>query len=93
MTLLLKDPDAVLDYAVDWGAEYLNGDVLSQSSWEVAPVESEGVSIDSSSFDTRIATVTASGGVAGHVYELRNHVLLESGRSDSRAVVLRVERR
>ena len=27
MSFLLKDPDAVLDYLVDWGAEYLGTDV------------------------------------------------------------------
>lgn len=37
MTFLLKDPEAVLDYAVDWGAEYLSGDVLTESSWTVSP--------------------------------------------------------
>lgn len=38
MTLLLKDPDAVLDYSVDWGAEYLDADdLLSTSDWTVSP--------------------------------------------------------
>ena len=32
MTLLLKDPGAVLDYAIDWGADYLaEDDRLTQS--------------------------------------------------------------
>ena len=26
MTFLLKDPGAVLDYLIDWGAEYLDGE-------------------------------------------------------------------
>lgn len=93
MTLLLKDPEAVLDYAVDWAAEYLNVDVLAQSSWDVSPAEAGGVSIATSSFDTGVATVTASGGVPGHVYELRNSVVLQSGLADSRSVVVRVEKR
>jgi len=38
MSFLLKDP-AVLEYAVDWGAEYLSGDALAQSSWSVSPDE------------------------------------------------------
>jgi len=31
MSFLLKDPDAVLDYSVDWGAEYLLGDIIAES--------------------------------------------------------------
>jgi hypothetical protein len=47
MTLLLKDPDAVLDYSIDWGAEYLGaGDLLAQSDWSVIPDEAESVTID-----------------------------------------------
>ena len=93
MTLLLKDPAATLDYAVDWHADYLNGDVLSQSRWDVTPVETGGVSIISSRFDPGVATVTAAGGVSGHVYQLTNSVVLASGLKDSRSIVVRVEKR
>ena len=93
MTLLLKDPAAALDYAVDWGVDYLTDDTLSQSSWEVSPAETGGLSVVARSFDQKIASVTAAGGIAGHVYRLSNHVLLSSGLTDSRSIVLRVEKR
>lgn len=93
MALMLKDPEAALDYAVDWGAEYLSGDTLGQSSWDVVPVEIGGVTIVDSRFDSTVAQVTAAGGVAGHLYQLTNHVVLESGLTDSRSVVIRVEKR
>lgn len=93
MTLLLKDPDAALDYAVDWGAEYLSGDSLVDSAWEVDPAESGGLTVASSSFDDRVATVSAWGGVPGHVYQLINQVVLASGLVDRRSIVLRVEER
>lgn len=93
MTLLLKDPEAELDYAVDWGAEYLGGDALAQSEWEVAPVEAGGVAILSSEFDQLIATVKAGGGIPGRLYRLTNRVVLASGLADSRSITLRVERR
>ena len=51
MTLLLKDPEALLNYSVDWGADYLAGDVLTESSWTVSPAEAGGVSIISSRFN------------------------------------------
>ncbi|HVM37952.1 MAG TPA: hypothetical protein VM265_06160 [Sphingomicrobium sp.] len=93
MTFLLKDPQAVLDYAVDWGAEYLGGDVLASSDWSVIPEEPGGVTIAGSSFDSAIATVKAAGGVAGRLYRLCNHVVLASGRIDSRSILLRLEAR
>jgi hypothetical protein len=93
MTLLLKDPDAALDYAVDWGAEYLSGDMILESSWDVIPVEAGGLLVTGSSFDGKVASVTAAGGVAGNLYQLTNRVELASGRSDRRSIVLRVERR
>ena len=43
MSLLLKDPDAVLDYSIDWGAEYLGDDLLAESEWTVTPAEPGGV--------------------------------------------------
>jgi len=93
MTLLLKDPQAALDYAVDWGSEYLSGDTIAVSAWEVSPAEEGGVTVLASTFDTLVATVTAGGGVAGHVYRLTNNVVLESGRVDRRSIMLRVEAR
>lgn len=93
MTLLLKDPDAALDYVVDWGAEYLTGDALVGSSWTVSPVEPGGLSVVESGFDAKLASVTASGGVPGRIYQLVNSVVLASGLVDRRSIVLRVEKR
>ncbi len=93
MTLLLKDPAAVLDYSIDWGAEYLGDDLIATSAWSVSPLESGGVSIAGSDFDAKVSTVKAAGGLAGHIYRLINDVTMGSGRSDSRSIVLRVEKR
>jgi len=93
MTLLMKDPDAVLDYAIDWAAEYLGDDQLADSLWSVVPDEPGGVSVVGSDFDTTSSTVKAAGGIRGRVYKLVNHVTLQSGRIDNRSIVLRVEAR
>ncbi|MBA2466879.1 MAG: hypothetical protein H0V46_04660 [Sphingomonas sp.] len=93
MTLLLKDPEAELDYAVDWGADYLGGDSLAQSDWEVAPAETGGVAIVDATFDALIATVKAGGGIPGRLYRLTNRVVMASGLIDSRSITLRVEPR
>jgi hypothetical protein len=94
MTLLLKDPQAVLDYAIDWGAEYLGEiDLLASSDWSVVPNEPDGVAVLDSGFDDRIATVHAGGGIAGRLYRLVNRVVTQTGRIDERSIVLRVETR
>lgn len=93
MTLLLKDPAAVLDYSIDWGAEYLGDDLIATSEWSAVPAESGGVTIAGSDFDAKTSTVKAAGGINGHVYRLVNVVTTGSGRSDSRSIVLRVEKR
>jgi hypothetical protein len=94
MTLLLKDPDAVLDYAIDWGAEYLAADdLLAGSSWSVSPDEPDGVVVVASDFQDRMATVQAGGGVTGRLYRLANRVVTQSGRTDERSIMLRVEKR
>jgi hypothetical protein len=94
MTLLLKDPDAVLDYAIDWGAEYLaDGDPIAESRWSITPDEPDGISITDSGFDERISSVTVADGLRGRLYRLSNHVVTQSGRIDDRSIVLRVEKR
>ena len=93
MTLLLKDPNAVLDYSIDWGSEYLGEDLIAESEWSVIPNESDGVFVIGSDFDATITTVSAAGGNAGQIYKLVNHIVLESGRIDDRSIVLRVEKR
>ena len=94
MSFLLKDPEAVLDYMVDWGTEYLgSSDVLSNSDWSVIPDEPGGVTVVPGAFDGRSAIVKASGGVPGRVYRLVNRVELISGRVDSRSITVRVEQR
>lgn len=93
MSFLLKDPEALLDYAVDWGAQYLAGDALADSSWSVSPDEPGGATIAGSHFDLLISTVQVAGGIAGRIYRITNHVTTASGREDSRSIMLRVEKR
>lgn len=93
MSYYLKDPGAVLDYAVNWGLQYLDSDTIATSSFTVDPVESGGAIVVSQDHDFQIATVTVGGGIAGRQYRVTNHVVLASGREDERMIVLRVEQR
>jgi hypothetical protein len=94
MSFLLKDPDAVLDYSIDWGADYLAaGELLAASGWSVVPDEAGGVTVAGSDFDASTSMVKAAGGVSGHVYSLVNRITTAAGRIDDRSIVVRVESR
>jgi len=93
MSLLLKDPAALLDYAVDWGADYLNEDQIETSAWSVEPQEDGGVAVVAGDQGLTQTSAVVAGGIAGRVYRLINHVRFVSGREDQRSIMLRVEAR
>lgn len=93
MSLMVKDPGARIDYAVDWGAAYLDGQAVSASSWAVEPDEAGGIAIAAHAFDAARASVTLSGGMIGRLYRVTNRVTLTDGQIDERSIALRVEQR
>jgi hypothetical protein len=93
MSFYLKDPGSRIDYEMDWGGGYLDGQTIVGSSWAAAPDELGGLSIEASSFGLLKSAVRIAGGVAGHVYTLTNRVTLSDSTIDERSVTLRVEER
>jgi len=61
MTTFMKDPDAVLDYSVDW-SKWLAGDQIETSTWFVSNPALQPS--DDSNTTTR-TTIWLAGGVAG----------------------------
>ena len=93
MSLLLKDPAASLDYVVDWGADWLAGDVLTASNWSIDPAHVGGMSKVNDSFDLQTTRVQLAGGLSGVVYRATNDITSSTGRQDSRSLVVRVGER
>ena len=93
MAFYLKDPQSRIDYEFDWGAGYLHGQSIVASNWTVAPVEVDGLTIESDSFDLLRSAARIAGGVVGHVYSVANRVTLSDGTVDERSITLRVEQR
>lgn len=89
----LKDPQAVLDYAFDWGAGYLGGRAIGGAVWAVLPVETGGVAVVSSAIEGERTLVSVGGGLAGHVYRLSCRISLSDATADERTITLRVEER
>jgi hypothetical protein len=93
MSFYLKDPDARVDYAIEWQGGYLDGQAVAASSWSVTPTEENGLWVTETSFDLTRTGVTVEGGISGHAYRLSNRVTLSDGRVDERSITLRVEER
>lgn len=93
MSLMIKDPGSRIDYAFDWSADYLDGQILSGSQWSVDPVHAGGIAVEAHAFDAVRTSATLSGGVEGHSYRITNRVTLSDGQVDERSIVLRVEQR
>lgn len=81
-----KDPDAVLDYKLNW-AKWLNATpsgeqdtIQGQPVWTVpAPLI-----LNNDDNDETSATVWLQGGVAGQVYRVSCRILTSLGRTDER---------
>ena len=91
MAIFLKDPQAVIDYAVDWSAGYLAGQTIAASDWAIEPAGELAVAAPEIEPGRTLATF--SGGVAGCVYRVTNRVTFSDARTDERTLVLRVENR
>jgi hypothetical protein len=91
--MFLKDPEALLEYRVDWGAALGPSAEIATSNWEVRPAEAGGVSVTGTGLAGLIASARLGGGVPGHVYVVGNRILLADGTSDERSLTIRVEDR
>jgi hypothetical protein len=89
MTTFLKDPDAVLDYSIEW-SKWLVGDQIQTSTWTVSDAAIEAAS-DSNT--TTRATVWLSGGIAGQAYTVTNRITTSGGRTDERSFTIQVQER
>lgn len=80
----IKDPTAVLDYWMDWGAWLVPGESLLTSTWTTTgtPVLSLPAILGS------LTQVWVSGGTRGEALTLSNRVTSSEGREDERSLSL-----
>lgn len=76
-----KDPDAVLDYLVDW-TDWLAGDTIVTSTW-IVPT---GITKDTDTKTATAARIWLSGGTAETVYLVTNRVVTAGGRTNDRTL-------
>jgi len=89
MSSYVKDPDAVLDYSVNWVDWLPEGDAIATSTWTAET----GITIDSDSNTSTAATVWLSGGTEGVRYSVTNHIVTDDGREDDRTLEIIIKER
>ena len=79
----VKDPDAKLDYYINWTA-WLAGDTISGSTW----VSTDGVVLSADAILGGVTRVWVDGGTQGTVAALTNHITTVAGREEDRTLLL-----
>lgn len=85
----VKDPDAVLDWEIDWSAWLDTGETIVTSTWIVP----DGLTQDSDSSTGTTATVWLAGGTVGTRYTVTNRITTSAGRTDDRSIRISVQDR
>ena len=81
--IFIKDPDAVLDYTINWTA-WLAGDTISASTWTVPA----GLTKDSDAFGDSTVTIWLSSGTVDTTYEIINHITTAAGREEDKTLTI-----
>jgi hypothetical protein len=79
-----KDPDSIVDYAVDWSDWMATGDSISTSVW-ILPA---GLTEESKSNTSTVATIFVSGGTAGTQVLVTNRITTAQARTEDRTFML-----
>ena len=87
-----KDPDAVLDYGIDWSSWMHTGDELKAGTPAVWTVPT-GITLSSQEQTTTRAIIWLSGGTAGLNYDLACKITTVGGRVDERTITIKVRQR
>ena len=87
-----KDPDAKLDYSIDWTLWLATGDTVDTSSWAVSPT---GPTLTDGTIDMAgaVTTIWFDGGTVGTKYVLTNHITTVEGREDDRSITVKITER
>ncbi len=85
---ITKDPDADLDYSIDWTAWFTGAETISTSTWTAYPTDitmhSDGLDVSN-----KIATVWLSGGSLANPrggYEITNRIVTTASRTEERSI-------
>jgi hypothetical protein len=88
-----KDPNATLQFGIDW-ADWLDaGDSITTSTFQVETTGTNLITIVDTSVVSNIASATLSGGTTGTVYTIANTISTVEGWTDTRRFRVKVDKR
>lgn len=90
---IIKDPQAVLQYGVDWSEWLTTGDNLSDSTWTVETTGTNQITTTSPFILDNVALVTLVAGNPGEIYTVANTVTTDEGWTDTRRFRVKVDNR
>lgn len=94
--IITKDPQAKLDYGLDWALwlKQRDGttDVISSAAWSVSGPDSALVTSNPYR-DNTVTGVWLSGGTVGATYTATCHIVTVAGREDDRSLKVKVQQR
>ena len=86
MPTFVKDPQAMLDYQVDWSSWLAVGETITVSAWTGTTGLTVGSGAQAPSHTTTSATIWLSGGTLGQTYLVVNEITTSAGRVDDRTI-------
>lgn len=84
----VMDPDAILDWAWDWGPWLASGETLTSGVVTVPPGLTK--TVEETILASGLVTVWLTGGTPGEYYEIACRVTTSQGRTDERTRRIRV---
>lgn len=91
MLTFKKDPNAILDYSVDWTSWLQTDETIVSSSWIIP----SGLTKTTDAFDDKYATAWLTGGTEGETYTITNRITTNNvpPRTDDRSMNIFVTNR
>ena len=85
-----QDPADNLDYAIDWGGEWLDtGETVATSTWVATP-PGLTTSLTSIVNNNTTTVVWLSGGTANSIYTVTNRITTTDGRTAERSIIVTI---
>lgn len=82
-----KDPQAVLDYAIDWSDWLEIDDTIASAEWTVPT----GIVSDKEEESDTAAVIWLSGGTLGEKYSIACKITTTEGRTDERTIQVKIK--
>ena len=81
MSAITHDPQAVLDYAIDWTSWLAAGETITTAAWTVVGATE---ATPAASHDGKVCTIWLTGRIPGQTVAATVHITTSQGRQDDR---------